>query len=234
MLSTPVVEARYEALSADQNAAIHAYVQTLARVRGRAPGASVEQLFAAAERLDVLTGSAERSTSIEYLAKPEFERLQKDLPGIMLQNEEAIRVQPLPEFFEAVAAEYGDAVDKQFAREYAATFIDTQVFYLEMVTDVTGCTRYGMGLFAERYGAWTEFRAAHPRRYRSTADALIENLEEELLTDTCACGTRDEVVREYELFIKRFPSLPLTKRVGERLRAIENGSSDFRYGCSPS
>ncbi len=60
---------------------------------------------------------------------------------------------------------------------------------------------------------------------------IIRNLEYDLTEGTCACGGVEEVVQEFQAFVRVFPHSILAKRLRERIDQIKKGKSDIRWMC---
>jgi hypothetical protein len=171
-------------------------------------------------------------TLLESLPDAEFERLARDLPGVVLNRDETIFVEPDPHFFVKLATARGDAADRSFFAALRTTYpTPGWPAYLEQQTDYSGCTRFGTGTLVDAYAVWSEFRRRFPGRYVSAAAAEADRVDKELTESTCACGDRASVQREIDLLLRRFPAAPLPTRLLERLQALRSGRSGIRVRC---
>jgi hypothetical protein len=81
------------------------------------------------------------------------------------------------------------------------------------------------------YTVWNIYRLAHPKTYTGEALEFIRKVEYSLTEGTCACGSKEDALREFEKFILTFPHATVTKRVRERINQIKNGRSGIRWKC---
>jgi hypothetical protein len=220
-------------LSEMQSKVVSVYVRELGKLHSRSQGASLERVFTAA--LDIrqlLGGRSPDQPSIEDLPAEEFAALERALVGIILNREEVILAEPDAQYFWRLASEYGNAVDRNFFALFRATFPDgVWPVYLSQQTDFSGCTEFGKGHLVRSYREWSRFKASHPRRYQREVQRLIDEIQDEVLS-TCACGDRDSVLRELREFAAAFPRSPVNKAVQDRIRDLEQGSSEIRFDCS--
>ena len=212
---------------------VRAYLSALERLQsGQAPP-SVERTFRAAMAVDAaLLRKKGDSTLLESLSDAEYEALTKALPGIILNREEVVIAEPDPIFFQALARKYGKPADVEFFRNYLAT-LPNGVFksYVEQQTDYSGCTAFGKGELVRRYAGWLAYRSSYPHAYLNQVTEQLTAIEAEVSESTCACGSRDEVLRELRQFAARFPASPVIKSVLRRIREVQKSASPIRFNC---
>lgn len=208
---------------------VDAYRDAVREIESRKPKVTVEQVFVAA----LAAGEAlERGDFLEKLSDEEYDALVRSLPGMTINRYEIVFARPDLEFFQRAVDRHGRRVDRDFFRNYAATFPDGIVpVYVEQQTDVTGCTLFGKGHIVERYAGWLRFRADHADAYKDTVRAQIARIEAEITGSDCACGPEAEVVREFEEFAREFPRSPATPRVLARIEELRESRSRIRFGC---
>jgi hypothetical protein len=216
---------------ASWKAGIDAYREALDAAKR---GASMERLFGLTERLkEVFQPIGGDTRTFDELSESDLAALQAQLPGMILNNQEVILVQPDARFFQVLAQKHGRPVDIAFFDEYLLTYPDSVwASYLSQVTDVTACTDFGSGELVKRYGGWLRYRRSHSA-YRKYADLEIARIEEEV-GNTCACGDRESVVRELSDFVRRFPNSPAAPAAKKQLRDLGRAKSQFRFHCKPN
>jgi hypothetical protein len=219
-------------LSESQSKAVRAYAHELVKLRSRSQGASLERLFNAAVEIRALFGgSSPDQPSIEDLSAGDFAKLEHTLSGIILNRGEVILAEPDPHFFSELSSEYGGFVDRSFFELFSKTYPDgVWPVYLTQQTDYSGCTEFGEGHLVRSYREWSRFRTSHPLRYQREVKRIIDQIQEQIVS-TCACGDRDSVLRELREFAAAFPKSPVHKAVKDRIKELEEGSSDVRFQC---
>ena len=193
-------------LSESQSKAVRAYAHELVKLRSRSQGA-------------------------EDLSAGDFAKLEHTLSGIILNRGEVILAEPDPHFFSELSSEYGGFVDRSFFELFSKTYPDgVWPVYLTQQTDYSGCTEFGEGHLVRSYREWSRFRTSHPLRYQREVKRIIDQIQEQIVS-TCACGDRDSVLRELREFAAAFPKSPVHKAVKDRIKELEEGSSDVRFQC---
>lgn len=200
----------------------------------RTPGA----LEATLERLDAVREALMRvhengsSTLLETLSEADFQRLERDLPGVLLNREEILFVKPDPDYFLDFAATHGDGADRSFFAAYKQTYPDgVWPVYVSSQTDYSGCTAFGEGGLVAAYRTWADYRRTHSRRYVALSQAETERVSSELTESTCACGNAASVKKELQQFLRAFARSPIAGSVRNRLRALQDGRSGIRLRC---
>jgi hypothetical protein len=169
---------------------------------------------------------------MESLSDREFQQLQRDLPGAIVNREEVVFVEPDVDYFVKLAAARGDAADRRFFAAFKMTFPESVwPAYIEQQTDYSGCTAFGSGKLVEAYRVWSQFQNDYPNRYASAVRKELDRISRELTDSTCACGDLPAIQSELQRFIRMFPSSSIRAKVEERLNALTLGKSDIRVRC---
>lgn len=213
---------------------VEAYSSMLNGLRSGVPNVSVAVTFEAA--LDVrdalLRTEGDDGNQLERLSPSEFEALVKSLPGIKVNRELILYVQPDPAFFSSLAEKFGGPVDVEFFRHYTATLPGgVWKSYIAQQTDYSGCTTLGEGELVARYSDWLSFRTLYPEAYLAHVAEQIAAIEEEVAEGTCVCGWRYEAMLELEQFVRAFPESPVTPVVRKRIRELQRSTSRMRFDC---
>ena len=202
-----------------------------------ATGVRGERLEAAFQRFQLvkdalMTAPDRQRTVLESLSEEEFSRVQRTIPGALINRDEVVFVRPDPDYFLRLAAARGDAADRAFFAALKATYPQgVWPAFVKQQTDATGCTRFGTMALVAAYRRWSEFQRRFPGRYAGQAREEADAVTEQLTTSTCACGTMEDVGRELQRFLTTFPDAPVRADVGRRLRRVRAGESDIRAGC---
>lgn len=220
-------------LSASDQEAVQRYRAAVGAAEAGAARSALETAFAALARLrEALLGVRGGQTVLESLSEPQFEDLQRQLPGAMINREEVVFVAPDSDYFRRLAAAHGDAADKAFFDALKATYPEgAWPGYVERQTDYSGCTRFGSMSLVETYRAWSDFQRRYPGRYAGPAQAEAKAVLANLATSTCSCGDAAGVQAELQRFAQQFPNAPERAGVERRLKALRAGKSDIRMQC---
>ena len=168
---------------------------------------------------------------LESLSNDEFQQLERQLPGALLNRDEILFLKPDPDFFAKLATVRGDEADKRFFAGLKATYPDAVwPVYVEQQTDYSGCTTFGSGKLVETYRRWLEFRSAFPNRYVEAATKELQSVSEALLS-TCPCEDMSVIQRELARFVQTFPGSPLRARIEQVMTEIQMGKSNIRPRC---
>ena len=169
---------------------------------------------------------------MESLSDREFQQLQGDLPGAIVNREEVVLVEPDVDYFVKFAAARGDVADRRFFAAFKMTFPESVwPAYIEQQTDYSGCTAFGSGKLVETYRVWAQFQNDYPKRYASAVRQELDRISRELTDSTCACGDLAAIQSELQRFIRMFPSSSIRPKVEARLNALRLGKSDIRVRC---
>jgi len=195
---------------------------------------TVEQLLAlgrkAGEAL-LKPMDARGRNALEELSEESFQVVAHQMEGFWVNRQEVLYVEPDPSFFLTFARSSGDPASIEFFNAFAKTFHHGWKIYHEQQTDYSGCIRFGSMSLVSSYAMWNAYRLRHPKRYSSEVQTILKDLEEDLTTGTCACGEKNEVIKEFQEFIRLFPRSILAKRLQERLDQIRSGKSHMRWRC---
>lgn len=214
------------------DAAIASYLAELRAVEGGSRAASVETAFHRAQAVaDALLMVSGDKTVLEHATDAQFDRLNRSLPGLRLNRDEVVFAKPDAVFFLGLARTRGSADDRAFFRTYLQVYpASVWPSYVQQQTDSSGCTDFGSGELVARYDAWLAYRH-QTTHYASTVNRELHNIEQEVTTSTCACGSRESVLRELQRFATRFPDSPVSKTVASRSMQIRSGRSPIRFSC---
>lgn len=225
--------AAFAQLSASDQEAVQRYRSAVGAAESGVSGSRLETAFSALARLrDALLSVRGKETVLESLSEQQFEDLQRQVPGAMINREEVVFVVPDSDYFRRLAAARGDAADKAFFDALKSTYPEgAWPGYVERQTDYSGCTRFGSMSLVETYGAWIDFQRRYPGRYAVAAQAEAKSVLHDLATSTCSCGDAAGVQAELRRFVEAFPNSPERAGVERRLKAVRAGKSDIRMQC---
>jgi len=221
-------------LTTSVQTAVAEYQTALRVLETHAKGQRVEPAFDALLKVrDALTAAAAGGSVLEALSDADLEQLRERLPGVLINRDEVVFVEPDPDFFVQLAVGHGDEVDRQFYAALKATYPETVwPIYVEQQTDYSGCTRFGTGKLVEMHRTWARFRDRNPKRYAAAARDQLVRVNREIVESTCACGDAASVTRELEGFLRSASAPTERTRVAERLAAVRSGRSDLRLHCT--
>lgn len=216
---------------------VAAYVLALADCRKASAPVSLEPLFEAAGRAGralTMAPAAGQEAPIESLSEAEFQALERQLEGMVVNREEILVAAPDPNFFFALAKDRGRAADVRFFEAYRQTQPDgVWAAYLEPVTDYSACTRYGALTLVTLYGEWERYQKDFPQSYVEPARRFRNEIAGALAQPGCACGSVDTIARELRAFLRAYPNAAIAPAVRARLASIEAGTSTERPSCRP-
>ncbi|MEP6945397.1 MAG: hypothetical protein ABJA02_05725 [Acidobacteriota bacterium] len=174
---------------------------------------------------------AEKLEEIESLSDAEYALLKKKMKGFAVNREEILFIQPESKFFAKLAGTHGTRADVAFSSLMSELRPnDVWPAYSEQQTDVTGCTKYGNGSLTRLYGRILRFKRTYPKAYVPDISEEADAILDEFTGNTCACGTRNSVIREFESFLMAFPKDQKARLIRKRLSTIKR-SKDFRFNC---
>lgn len=221
-------------MSASDQVIVTVYQATIKSAESRTTAGGIEAAFTAlASVREALTlGRGNNPSVLESLSDAEFERLQRELPGALVNREETLFIEPDPDYFMKLAAAHGDQADRRFFAAFKTTYPKSiWPIYVEQQTDYSGCTAFGTGNLVEAYRVWSSFQSAFPNRYVAAARKELSGVSAALTESTCACEDASSVQRELQRFVQMFPASPLRAKIDERLKALQAGRSDIRVRC---
>jgi hypothetical protein len=171
---------------------------------------------------------------LEYLSETDYATVQDKMAGFLVNREEIVFAEPIPKYFSRLSHDRRDSVSFAF---FEACRLTTSYApwnsYIEQQTDYSGCIKLGSLELVRCYRVWAGFKRRHPGRYADRVELSLSDLGENLTTGVCSCAGKDEALLEFRAFVREFPNASITPRVRERIRALEAGTSDIRYHCSP-
>jgi hypothetical protein len=217
-------------------AAIEAYRSAFHTAESTRRPRALERAFTALAPLrDALTRVGDdHNTVLESLSDDAFERLRADLPGVLVNRNEVVFVEPDPAYFSRLAATQGDDVDRAFFAALVATYpVSEWPVYVDPKVDFGGCVRFGSMALVDTYRRWTEFRRRHPGRYQAAAIHELDAVVMELAQSNCACDSLPDVERELEEFVRSFPRSIAAPAIEQRLYDLQRGRSSIRAHCVP-
>ena len=194
---------------------------------------NVEQLFA-------LATAAAKEIEQEIVKRDETgtqgaaaREAPAQMDGLVISTEEALFAKPAPNFFLALAKKKGRPVDRDFFELLMKTRPDgAWPVYVEQQTDATGCTRFENPDLVSIYKGWLEFQKRSPTAYQAQVTVELRDLENQLLTSTCACANRTSVIKGLQRIIAAFPNAPMSEGIKKRLEKIRAGTLTIRFRCT--
>ena len=124
---------------------------------------------------------------IESLSDADYALLEKKMKGFVINRDEVLYIEPDLKFFGQLSKSRGTKADIAFFDLMPAIKGDS-VFatYIEMQTDVSGCTIYGNGVLTTLYGKALQFKKTYPKAYIKDVNEEIDKILEEFTEHTCA------------------------------------------------
>jgi hypothetical protein len=151
--------------------------------------------------------------------------------GFALSREETVRATPIPDFFWRLARDKGTGADRAFFSILKRTYPDTSFpAYYGPQTDYGGCVLFDGNTLTTLYGAWVGFQRLYPERYTRAVTQELAAIEQ-ALSSTCACGGKDGVLRELELFSTEFPDSAIAGQLAPRIASLRSGTAAVRFNC---
>lgn len=152
--------------------------------------------------------------------------------GLLISTEEALFAKPSPQFFADLARRKGRPVDRTFFELLVKTRPDgIWPLYIEQQTDVTGCTRFENPELVSVYKGWVGFQKRFPEPYNAQVRTELRDLEDEILTSTCACGARAATIEGLKSLANAFPGTAIALGIEKRLQTIQAGKAQLRFNC---
>lgn len=174
-----------------------------------------------------------RLSEIERLKDDEFTVFKTRMRGFLINREEVVFAKPDNEFFQKLAARKGLPADIAFFDLRSRLRPDSiWAAYIEQQTDYSGCTLYGTGMLTELYGLLNSFKEKYPTAYVQMVSDELDYIKDALTTGTCACGGLPSAIKEFELFIERYPNAEITPRLRDRKSNTDEKSKIRRFCTS--
>jgi hypothetical protein len=181
----------------------------------------------------IVAADALERGQLERLDEPTYQKVCSMMLGFYITRAEVILAVPNAGFFLKLAREKGTKADQAFFEALKTTYPEGPwPAYVKQQTDYGGCTTFDGTVLSQTYGAWISFQQAYPGRYRGVAQKELAGVQE-ALRSTCACGGADEVRKGLGIFLSAYPHSSIAAEVASRLQAVNSGTSDIRYNCSP-
>jgi hypothetical protein len=172
------------------------------------------------------------SDVLEDLSEEDFQKVSRKMKGFMVNREETLNVDPIPDFFLALAKRSSDQASVDFFEAYSKTKPGGGwAVYTEQQTDYGGCIRFGSRNLVNTYELWDAYKNKYPTRYTDEVRNIIHDVEFSLEDATCACGDKKSAILEFETFIRAFPNSKSSTRLRERINQITQGKSNLREHC---
>ena len=169
---------------------------------------------------------------IERLSEADYEVVEKNMKGFTVNRDEVIVIEPDTAFFAALAQKHGTDTDNmyfQFRREWMPEGF--WPIYINLQTDVGGCTRFGDGYLANLYKKGNALLPKMTGYYAKETTKILKAVSYQLTTGTCACGDQQSVIKELKLFLQLNPKSEITKIVEKRLEDVKQQPSPMQYQC---
>lgn len=169
---------------------------------------------------------------IEDLSEADYNVVEKNMKGFIVIRDEVIVITPDTAYFAALAKKHGTENDDQyfqFLRE-----VRPEGFwpvYINLQTDVGGCTRYGEGYLTDLYKRGKALLPKMTGYYAKEITEMIEDISDQLTTWICACGDQRSVIKELKLFLELNKGSEITEKVKSRLEDVQKNRSTMRYQC---
>ena len=168
---------------------------------------------------------------LENLSEADYTLLEKKMKGFVINRDEVLFIEPDLKFYTQLLKTHGTKADVAFINLMRQIKPDNfYAKYIEMQTDVTGCTIYGNGVLTTLYGKALQFKKIYPKAYIKDVNEETDKILEEFIEGTCACGNRNSVLKEFQLFVKTFPNDKNTPRIKKRLTNLVK-NKEFRFNC---
>ncbi len=170
---------------------------------------------------------------IEGLSDADYEIVEKNMKGFTVNRYEVIVIEPDTAFFAALAKQHGtdnDNIYFQFRREWMPEGF--WPVYINLQTDVGGCTRFGEGYLANLYKKGNTLLPKMTGYYAEETTKILKAVSYQLTSGTCACGDQQSVIKELKLFLEHNPKSEITKMVENRLEDVQKQRSAMQYQCT--
>jgi len=215
--SLPIILRRVESFSAE--------IAQYESQPGRQP---LEPLFQKGESI------ASALESVIDIFKEDYYLFAKNnMRGYLINRDKAVYALPDINFFKNLAAKRGEKADIAFFELLGQTRRDNVwPVYVEPSEEMTGCIRYGPGTMVELYEKWMRFKSQYPTVYVKQRDDNLRSIGLDLATSVCACGSVDDVLKEFRLFIAKFPNSAITPQLKKRINDMQQKTDPMRFNCT--
>jgi len=171
----------------------------------------------------------------EKLGEQPDEYADAKLEGFDVSVGEVTGVSLEPDFFLKLARKKGMPADIAYFENLERTYRgggDLPV-YRQIMNDVMACERFEEPELIPIYRAWKEYAAKYPKSYVEEVKRELDGIESMMVTSTCACGSKEEVLSGLARFLRAFPDSAVAPRLRARLQVLEAGAPNIKYQCVP-
>jgi len=215
--SLPIVLRRVETFSAE-----------LSQYESHAGRQSLEPLFQKGQSLAAMLVSV-----IDVFKEEYYLFAKNNMRGYLINRDKVVYALPDIKFFKNLAAKRGEKADAAFFELLGQTRQDNVwPVYVEPSEEMTGCIRYGPGTMVELYEKWMRFKSDYPTAYVKQRDDNLRSIGLDLATSVCACGSVDDVLKEFRLFIAKFPNSAITPQLKKRINDVQQKTDPMRFNCT--
>ncbi|OGW38593.1 MAG: hypothetical protein A2X58_10025 [Nitrospirae bacterium GWC2_56_14] len=169
---------------------------------------------------------------IENLSEADYEAIEKNMKGFTVNRYEVIVIEPDTAFFATLAKKHGTDNDNmyfQFRREWMPEGF--WPVYINLQTDVGGCTRFGEGYLANLYKKGNALLPKMTGYYALETAKILKAVSDQLTSGTCACADQQSVIKELKLFLELNPKAEIAKKVEKRLEDLQKQRIAMQYQC---
>ncbi len=168
---------------------------------------------------------------LEKLSDTDYLGFSRKMRGFDVNREEIIFVEPDGMFFLRLAKKLGTNADTDFFRLLVEIKPhNVWASYIEQQTDYSGCTIYGNGKLTKLYGKAMRFKQVYPKAYSNYLKDEIDSILEKFAGNICACGSRDQVIKEFSMFVETYPKDKNTSTIQLVLNDLRK-NKEFRFNC---
>lgn len=183
--------------------------------------------MAAANKLTGRVAGDNPVSVLESLNPADYGLVEDQMKGFTVTRHEMIAVVPDVVFLRNLAKQKGQDVDIAFFNLLDQTTPHSfWPIYVEQLSDIEGCLKYGTGLLVEFYGKWKEFQRSYPLSYKADVERILADIEGYLSFGSRSCGATTDVVSEMELFIKSYPESDVSREIRQRIKKMKMDQSN--------
>ena len=108
------------------------------------------------------------------------------MKGFVINRDEVLFIEPDLKFYAQLLKTHGTKADVAFINLMRQIKPDNfYAKYIEMQTDVTGCTIYGNGVLTTLYGKTMQFKKIYPKAYIKDVNEETDKILEEIGRASC-------------------------------------------------
>jgi len=158
---------------------------------------------------------------------------KNNMRGYLVSRELATYAVPDVKFFRELAERRGEKTDVAFFQLLAQSRPDNLLpAYVKKTSAFDSCIRFGDGKIVALYAKWMEFKNRHPSAYVKQTDEMLQAIGMDLTMSVCACGNEEEVLKEFRMFIAKFPGSAITPQLKKRMENIQKKIDPMRFHCT--